>query len=270
MKNIIKEEILSKFRSGLIASINIDGVTHHKTSTLPSDFLEKDYSFTIPRKSLNLFKHNKEFLKFILENFIENKSKIVLGCEKKTIFVNQITNHARVRFLTRFLIMKYIYYSYFQDHQLKRFNKSPSSFYSLVGSMFTKFLKNEGKDLSPLLAIRRFCVLNSEFIDKEIMDIISESSFVKNPNTILKNRLRRYNETAIAYINSSFLIVYGTMNSGIILTMEIAMSQKQKNKNRKLWEKTRYINSNTNQLLNKLVEILKGGKHESNECNRND
>lgn len=213
--------ILELLRKGIISSITINDVLFDDYNDIIKSNIQIK-NIKINKKYIKLFKDEK----FIIKNYIPYKETIVKNNKTGKYHRLMISSHARVRFITRYIILT------LKMHEIQ--NKY--LFNILQENFISKLTK---KDLSSISEFKKrlnvFIQDNKKLLDLEIYKMFIESTRVKNLSKIFKYRQKQHGDTNY-YVNGNFLLVYD-VKSFSIKTVEIKNMTKnyiEKSKTRKL------------------------------------
>lgn len=213
--------ILDLLRKGIISSISIDNVLFDDYN----DIIKSDINIRnikINKKYIKLFKDEK----FILRNYIPHKEFIVKNNKTGKYHKLIISSHARIRFLTRYLIVTLKrneiqnknLFNFIQENLIKQLNKKDLSSVSELKNNLQNFIQN-----------------NKNRLDLEIYKMFIEANRIKNLSKIFQHRQKQHGDTNY-YVNGNFLLICD-VKSFSIKTVEIKNMTKnysEKNKTRKL------------------------------------
>lgn len=211
----IKEKILTFFRNGKISSIRVDDSLVYDYKKIPYDVTDRD--IRINKKFISLF--DKEDQRVVFESFVDGSEDIVLrgdGSYMKVI----ITHHARLRFMSRCLIMSTFLRQYdsvenFLIHHGDR-----------IVTKFKNYIRHQNKDIDSKKIIFNFCKDYGKDIDKEIRKSFHGVKLMKNPPAILKKRLARRSSKCAYYHDKVFMWVYDIKTSNVV-TVELGKFDKK-------------------------------------------
>lgn len=232
----IKKNAIEFFRLGRISSLNIDGETVYKFSKLPEDVMDDDVVVTFNKKFVSLFIGEEDF---VLENFVKSTDKIIKRKNGDLMTVG-VTQHARERFISRYLIIRYLY----MDRMEGYFTRIKTIDQALL-EYFENFMSTFVYSCDVQATIRNFSRTYRDEINSVIQAFMSVSNLrVKIPK-LLRNRSEANKNRSLYYEDGLFNYVYGT-SKGNIITVELLKSGKKGCLPGPL---VKYINGNTDSLL---------------------
>lgn len=201
------KQVLELFRCFKIKSIKINGILYDDYCKIPKDIVIHDIKFN--KKYIKLFKNDK----FIIENYIENIDAIKKNQNNNKYIYLNISDHSRLRLLTRYMIL-YLKYRDFLNDKIQAVMQDIVDEYL---NYFQDFVFiNESKFKT---AIHTFITQNRDVFDEAISVLFERSRIIKNLSRKYKRRIEEYGDTNI-FLYYPFALIYD-VKTNTIKTIEI-------------------------------------------------
>lgn len=229
------QKIIDLLRTGKITSITIDGVLYDNYLDIADDV--DITKVKINKKYIKLFKDEE----FVVKHFVHDNEFLVKN--KKTGRYNKLTisNHARVRFIVRFIVLMLKRTDVESHHPL---------LFELIMTRFIRKLKREDfvavSNIKHL--IHTFIDKYQDKIDQEIYRIFKFSNYIKNLSKEMKYRIKTHGQTNY-FAHTWFLLVF-SITTNTITTIEIYNSGGLG----KEWKQT--LNKNVHDYKNILIMLF--------------
>lgn len=232
----IKKKAIEFFRVSKISSLNIDGEVVYKFNKLPENIMDDEVGVTFNKKFVSLFKDEEDF---VLENFVRGSGRIIKRKNGELMTVG-VTQHARERFISRYLIIRYLYMERMESY----FSRIKTIDQALL-EYFENFMSTFEYSCDVQATIRNFSKTYRNEINAVIQAFMSASNRrVKIPK-LLRHRAEANKNRSVYYEDGLFNYVYGT-SKGNIITIELLKSGKKGSLPGPI---VRHINGNTDSLL---------------------
>lgn len=230
-------EIIEKFRLSKISSVTINGILYDDYNKIPKDL--KIEKLQINKKYIKLFDDEE----YILNNFINNREMLVKNKKTGRYICLKISDHAKIRLLTRYLVLYLKYKDFLGNKILSIMDKCISEF--IEGYKSQKI--NNDKELQKYINtfIKK---THKETIDVAIYELFKNSKTLKNISKKFKKRENEYGPTNL-FIMYPFVLIYD-INTNLIKTIEIHELSKQD-------VETKRLRQDLNKRVNDLNFILK-------------